>query len=127
MLAALRLAQHATLARRRGFTPLLCALSPGVRHPSLRSLDHSPPAARSYEDGFRPQFQIPYELLVVAVGERPATFGVKGVEEHCYFMKARRRWVGAGGGGRWGPGPLGAAGGLVGAACGCQAPPITAV
>lgn len=29
------------------------------------------------------------DILVVAVGEQPATFGVKGVEEHCYFMKAR--------------------------------------
>ena len=27
------------------------------------------------------------DILVVAVGEQPATFGVKGVEEHCYFMK----------------------------------------
>jgi NADH:ubiquinone reductase (non-electrogenic) len=40
-----------------------------------------------YEDGFRPEFQIPYDILVVAVGEQPATFGIPGVEEHCYFMK----------------------------------------
>ena len=44
----------------------------------------------AYEDGLRPQFEVPYDLLVVAVGERPATFGVAGVEEHCYFMKASR-------------------------------------
>ena len=31
--------------------------------------------------------QVPYDVLVVSVGERPATFGVPGVREHCYFMK----------------------------------------
>lgn len=39
-------------------------------------------------DGFRPTFEVPYDLLIVAVGEQPATFGVPGVEEHCYFLKA---------------------------------------
>ena len=34
-----------------------------------------------------PRSQVPYDLLVVAVGEQPATFGVPGVSEHCYFMK----------------------------------------
>ena len=42
----------------------------------------------SFEDGRRPQFEVPYDLAVVAVGELPATFGVPGVEQHCYFMKA---------------------------------------
>ncbi|KAL4425486.1 hypothetical protein ABPG75_009502 [Micractinium tetrahymenae] len=41
----------------------------------------------AYEDGFRPKFEVPYDLLVVAVGEQPATFGVPGVDEHCYYMK----------------------------------------
>lgn len=44
-------------------------------------------AAVAFEDGRRPQFEIPYDLVVVAVGEKPATFGVPGVEEHAYFMK----------------------------------------
>ena len=33
------------------------------------------------------RLQVPYDMLVVSVGERPATFGVPGVREHCYFMK----------------------------------------
>lgn len=36
------------------------------------------------------QFDVPYDVLVVAVGERPASFGVPGVEEHCFFMKEVR-------------------------------------
>eukprot|EP00878_Enallax_costatus_P005917 GHUV01006208.1.p1 GENE.GHUV01006208.1~~GHUV01006208.1.p1 ORF type:complete len:338 (+),score=70.72 GHUV01006208.1:311-1324(+) len=44
-------------------------------------------AAVAFEDGRRPQFEVPYDVLVVAVGERPATFGVPGVAEHCFFMK----------------------------------------
>ena len=31
--------------------------------------------------------QIQYDKAVIAVGEQPATFGVKGVREHCFFMK----------------------------------------
>lgn len=31
--------------------------------------------------------QVPYDMLVVAVGEQPATFGVPGIAEHCSFMK----------------------------------------
>ena len=34
-----------------------------------------------------PPLQVPYDLLVLAVGEQPATFGVPGVSEHCHFMK----------------------------------------
>eukprot|EP00877_Chromochloris_zofingiensis_P010276 jgi/Chrzof1/5501/Cz16g05180.t1 len=41
----------------------------------------------AFEDGHRPVFEIPYDTAVVAVGEQPATFGVPGVEKHCYFMK----------------------------------------
>lgn len=33
------------------------------------------------------QFDVPYDTLVVAVGEKPASFGVPGVKEHCFFMK----------------------------------------
>ncbi len=35
-------------------------------------------SAITYEDGRRPQFEIPYDVVVVAVGEQPATFGVPG-------------------------------------------------
>lgn len=38
-------------------------------------------------DGKRPTFEITYDILVTAVGETPATFGVKGVRENCFFMK----------------------------------------
>ncbi|EFJ45820.1 hypothetical protein VOLCADRAFT_105834 [Volvox carteri f. nagariensis] len=41
----------------------------------------------AYDDGRRPQFEIQYDKAVVAVGEQPATFGVPGVKEHCFFMK----------------------------------------
>ena len=30
---------------------------------------------------------MPYDILVCAHGEQPATFGVKGVEEYAFFMK----------------------------------------
>lgn len=39
------------------------------------------------EGSFRPKFELPYDILVVAVGEEPATFNVPGVAEHCFFMK----------------------------------------
>ena len=32
--------------------------------------------------------QVIYDIMVCAVGEMTATFGVPGVMEHCYFMKA---------------------------------------
>ena len=32
--------------------------------------------------------QVIYDIMVCAVGETTATFGVPGVMEHCYFMKA---------------------------------------
>jgi len=44
-------------------------------------------SANTYAGGYRPTFEVPYDLLVVAVGEQPATFGVPGVAEHCSFMK----------------------------------------
>ncbi|GIL85463.1 hypothetical protein Vretifemale_13975, partial [Volvox reticuliferus] len=39
------------------------------------------------DDGRRPQFEIQYDKAVVAIGEQPATFGVPGVREYCFFMK----------------------------------------
>jgi NADH:ubiquinone reductase (non-electrogenic) len=35
-------------------------------------------SAVAFEDGRRPTFEVEYDVLVVAVGERPATFGVPG-------------------------------------------------
>ena len=40
--------------------------------------------------GNKPRFEIPYDMLVVAVGERPASFGVPGVEKHAFYLKAVR-------------------------------------
>mmetsp|Transcript_22742 Transcript_22742/g.70657 ORF Transcript_22742/g.70657 Transcript_22742/m.70657 type:complete len:515 (+) Transcript_22742:344-1888(+) len=37
--------------------------------------------------GYQPTFDIRYDLLVVAVGEMPASFGVPGVMDNCFFMK----------------------------------------
>jgi hypothetical protein len=37
-------------------------------------------AAVAFEDGRRPQFEIEYDMVVVAVGEQPATFGVPGAQ-----------------------------------------------
>ncbi len=34
---------------------------------------------------------MPYDILVCAQGEQPATFGVKGVEEYAFFMKEVRQ------------------------------------
>eukprot|EP00955_Chlamydomonas_euryale_P073460 361751-Chlamydomonas_euryale.AAC.4 len=31
--------------------------------------------------------RVSFDVLVVAVGEQPATLGVPGVAEHCFFMK----------------------------------------
>jgi NADH dehydrogenase FAD-containing subunit len=31
--------------------------------------------------------ELSYDKLVIAVGARPATFGIKGVEEHAFFLK----------------------------------------
>ncbi|KXZ46316.1 hypothetical protein GPECTOR_45g186 [Gonium pectorale] len=41
----------------------------------------------SFTDGRRPQFEVQYDKAVVAIGEQPATFGVPGVRENCFFMK----------------------------------------
>ena len=35
----------------------------------------------------RETFEVPYDVAVVAVGERPATFGVPGVRQNCVFLK----------------------------------------
>ena len=51
-------------------------------------------------DGSRPPFRVSYDVAVVACGEAPATLGVPGVAEHCFFLKevadavALRRRVG---------------------------------
>jgi NADH:ubiquinone reductase (non-electrogenic) len=37
--------------------------------------------------GNRREFEVPYSKLIVAVGEQPASFGVPGVKENCFFMK----------------------------------------
>jgi NADH:ubiquinone reductase (non-electrogenic) len=37
--------------------------------------------------GKKREFEVPYSKLVVAVGEQPASFGVPGVKENCFFMK----------------------------------------
>lgn len=57
------------------------------------------PAAR-LPDGTRPPFRVSYDVAVLACGEAPATLGVPGVAEHCFFLKeiadaaALRRRVG---------------------------------
>ncbi|KIZ07869.1 NADH dehydrogenase [Monoraphidium neglectum] len=43
--------------------------------------------AVAFRDGRRPEFEVEYDTLVVAVGEQPSTFGVPGVAEHAFFMK----------------------------------------
>jgi len=32
-------------------------------------------------------FSLEYDTLVIGVGARPNTFGIEGVEDHCYFLK----------------------------------------
>lgn len=39
------------------------------------------------ESGQPSEFEVEYDTLVMAIGEQPATFGVPGVQEHCFFMK----------------------------------------
>ena len=39
------------------------------------------------ENGESDSFLVPYDYLVYAVGAQSGTFGVKGVKEHCYFLK----------------------------------------
>lgn len=39
------------------------------------------------ESGQPSEFELEYDTLVMAIGEQPATFGVRGVQEHCFFMK----------------------------------------
>ena len=33
------------------------------------------------------EFEVPSDLLVVAVGSQTATFGIPGVQENCFFIK----------------------------------------
>lgn len=44
-------------------------------------------SAFTKRDGQKVEFEIPYDIVVVAVGEQQATFGIPGVKEHCFFMK----------------------------------------
>jgi hypothetical protein len=44
-------------------------------------------AALPDESGARRRFLVPYDTLVISVGEQAATFGVPGVEEHAFFLK----------------------------------------
>ena len=37
--------------------------------------------------GGRPEFEVAYDVAVLAVGEASSTFGVPGVAEHCHFLK----------------------------------------
>ncbi len=40
------------------------------------------------DNGGQPsEFELEYDTLVMAIGEQPATFGVPGVQEHCFYMK----------------------------------------
>lgn len=52
--------------------------------------------AIAYKDGRLPQFEVPYDILVVSVGEQSATFGTPGVRENCFFMKVSGWAVDAG-------------------------------
>ncbi|OLQ00573.1 External NADH-ubiquinone oxidoreductase 1, mitochondrial [Symbiodinium microadriaticum] len=38
-------------------------------------------------EGSEQDFNLPYDVLVVAVGLRPSSLGVPGVDEHCLFLK----------------------------------------
>jgi NADH:ubiquinone reductase (non-electrogenic) len=44
-------------------------------------------AVTSLGGGEPRSFVVPYDVVVVAVGEQPATFGVPGVREHAVFLK----------------------------------------
>jgi hypothetical protein len=65
---------------------------PGALHPAWL---HCPPGeyqcSTEQQHAWLPQVQ--YDTLVVAVGEQPASFGVPGVHEHCFFMKEIRDCV----------------------------------
>eukprot|EP00930_Biecheleria_cincta_P068101 TRINITY_DN5521_c0_g1_i1.p1 TRINITY_DN5521_c0_g1~~TRINITY_DN5521_c0_g1_i1.p1 ORF type:complete len:619 (-),score=69.26 TRINITY_DN5521_c0_g1_i1:108-1913(-) len=39
-------------------------------------------------DGIGEEFTVPYDVLVVAVGLRPSSLGVPGVDQHCLFLKS---------------------------------------
>jgi hypothetical protein len=66
--------------------------------PGVRSHSYMGPAAHALAKCARARCgthtvihtQIEYDKAIVAVGEQPATFGVKGVREHCFFMKGER-------------------------------------
>lgn len=42
---------------------------------------------RPYPPGLEKDFNVPYDVLVMAVGLRPSSLGVPGVSTHCLFLK----------------------------------------
>mmetsp|Transcript_79418 Transcript_79418/g.125349 ORF Transcript_79418/g.125349 Transcript_79418/m.125349 type:complete len:579 (+) Transcript_79418:38-1774(+) len=42
---------------------------------------------RPYPPGLEKDFNVPYDVLVMAVGLRPSSLGVPGVSAHCLFLK----------------------------------------
>eukprot|EP00435_Cladocopium_sp_Y103_P071269 s143_g37.t1 len=42
---------------------------------------------RPYPPGLEKDFNVPYDVLVMAVGLRPSSLGVPGVSSHCLFLK----------------------------------------
>lgn len=47
-----------------------------------------PPSTMIDPDLARPVMELSYDRLVYAVGTKTGTFGVPGVEEYCYMLKA---------------------------------------
>ncbi|GKU17499.1 thiamine biosynthetic bifunctional enzyme [Fusarium langsethiae] len=54
---------------------------------TVEANQHDGVAARSGKDVKGPEFQIPYDKLVIAVGCYSQTFGVEGVKEHACFLR----------------------------------------
>jgi len=94
------------------FTPMLAGAALGTLEPRsiIESIRDANPKAKYYEaeataidaeartvtcenvvcsgvDCEIRSFEVPYDQLVVAVGASTNTFGVKGVKEHCLFLK----------------------------------------
>lgn len=55
--------------------------------PSKNSISSSGSSSGAAVAAANPQADLPYDKLVIAVGARPATFGIPGVEEHAFFLK----------------------------------------
>ncbi|CAE7456582.1 NDE1 [Symbiodinium microadriaticum] len=79
------------------FTPMLAAASVGtVEYRSIlehirtcKSVDVEAKqiSVQPMPEGSEQDFNLPYDVLVVAVGLRPSSLGVPGVDEHCLFLK----------------------------------------